>query len=514
VPGTLHFRFVEQRAVARGVVWNVAGYVLGGLAAVALPVFLLRWLGRADYGVVMYIIGLVSQAHLFNLGLGEVMAQRLTAAASVGRLREGWAFVRAALTGVWGMTAVLSGLWLLGGPALLTKLLSLSSAQWALLEEVRWLVVPAVWGVQTGMLLAWLPIALRRPRWVAFSTFLQGLLQGFLPFLVIAWTSKRTPLLSAQAILMGYALYGLAQWVCGSLLAGRLLLPGAVGCLRSLLRSSTWLSLMGGLGLLLNYTERTLIGRWVSLSTMGFYTAVQYLWLKASVLLYKIYEVLFPVFGSVVESPWRQRFRLGQVVWLLLWGSVVGWGFLWGVWAVAEPWVPVRIGPTERRILAGAVGAWIALVPLTPVMAFLQGRGLFRAVFLLNGFLGLMQLGVTPWLVKAGYLYWAPVAGAGAAMLVAAYGVAKSAGGPLWRYWVGKSYLRAMVAWGLSAGVYLVWRSPLAVAIVVWGIALAYLGMELGGKAGARKRILLRQLGEVGWKLAQAALRRGLGPFR
>ncbi len=511
--GTLHFRPVEQRAVARGVVWNVAGYVIGGVAAVALPVFLLRWLGRADYGVVMYITGLVSQAHLFNLGLGEVMAQRLTAAASVGRLWEGWAFVRAALTGVWGMTAALGGLWLLGGPALLAKLLSLSSDQRILLEEVRWLVVPAVWGIQTGMLLAWLPIALRRPRWVAFSTFLQGLLQGFLPFLVIAWTSKRTPLLAAQAILMGYALYGLTQWVCGSLLAGRPLLPGAVGRLGSLLRSSTWLSLLGGLGLLLNYVERTLIGRWISLGAMGFYTAVQYLWLKAGALLYKISEVLFPVFGAATESTWRQHFRLGQVVWLLVWGSVVGWEFLWGAWAVVEPWVPIRIGPTERRILAGAVGSWIALVPLTPVMAFLQGRGLFRAVFLLNGFLGLMQLGATPWLVKAGYLYWAPIIGGGSAMLIAAYWLGKGTGGAFWRYWVGKSYLRAMGAWLLSAGVYLTWRSPM-VAMVLWGIGLGYVGLELGGKAGARKRIFLRQLGEVGWKLAQSALRRSLGPLR
>ncbi len=511
--GTLHFRFVEQRAVARGVAWNAAGYVLGGVAAVALPVFLLRWLGRADYGVVMYITGLVSQAHLFNLGLGEVMAQRLTAAASVGRLREGWAFVRAALIGVWGMTAALSALWLLKGPALLAELLSLSSDQRVLLEGVRWLVVPAVWGIQTGMLLAWLPIALRRPRWVAFSTFLQGLLQGFLPFLVIAWASKRTPLLAAQAILMGYALYGLAQWVSGSLLAGRLLLPGGVGRLASLLRSSTWLSLLGGLGLLLNYTERTLIGRWVSLSAMGFYTAVQYLSVKGGALLYKIYEVLFPVFGSAAESTWRQRFRLGQVVWLLLWGSVVGGEVLWGVWTVAEPWLPIRIGPTERRILAGAVGSWIALVPLTPVMAFLQGRGFFRAVFLLNGFLGLMQLGATPWLVKAGYLYWAPVVGGGSALLVAAYWLGKGAGGALWRYWVGKSYLRAMGAWLLSAGAYLAWGAPM-VAVVLWGIGLGYVGLELGGKAGARKRIFLRQLGEVAWKLAQSALRRSLGPLR
>ncbi len=505
---------MEQRAVARGVVWNLVGYGLGGVAAVALPVFLLRWLGRSEYGLVMYITGLVSQAHLFNLGLGEVMAQRLTAHASVGRLKEGWAFVRTALAGVWLVSAALSGFWLFSGPALLAKLLSLSAAQQALLREVRWLVVPAVWGIQTGLLLAWVPIALRRPRWVAFSTFLQGLLQGFLPFLVIALAPQRTPLLAAQAILIGYALYGLGQWLGGSFLAGRLLLPGAVDRLGDLLKSSPWLSLLGGMGILLNYTERTLIGRWVSLSIMGFYTAVHYLLVKAGVLLYKISEVLFPVFGSVAESALRQRFRLSQVVWLLLFGSVVAWGFLWAAWVLIERSLPIRIGPVERRILAGAVGSWIALVPFTPLTAFLQGRGFFRSVFLLNGFLGLMQLGVTPWLVKVGYFFWASVVGAASAMVGATSWLGKGPGGTFWRVWVWRSYVRSLAAWGFSAVAYLSWDSPGGVAACVGGITLLYVAAELKGKSGTRKRLLLRQLWSVGLKLGQSALRRYLGPFR
>lgn len=494
--------------------WNLVGYGLGGVAAVALPVFLLRWLGRTEYGVVMYITGLVSQAHLFNLGLGEVMAQRLTAKVSLGRLSEGWPFVRAALAGVWIVSATLSGLWLLRGPGLLAELLSFSPAQQTLLYEVRWLVVPAVWGIQTGILLAWVPIALRRPRWVGFSTFLQGLLQGFLPFLVIALAPQRTPLFAAQAMLIGYTLYGLAQWMNGSFLAGRLLLPGAVVHLGSLLKSSPWLSLLGGVGILLNYTERTLIGRWVSLSVMGFYTAVHYLFVKAGALLYKIAEVLFPVFGSAAESALRQRFRLSQVVWLLLFGSVVGGGLLWAAWALVERYLPIRVGLVERRILAGAVGSWIALVPITPLLAFLQGRGLFRAVFLLNGLLSLMQLGATPWLVRMGYFFWAPVIGAGSAMILATHWLGKGPGGAFWHAWAWRSYIRGMVAWGLSAVAYLAWDLPAGVAPCVGAITLLYGAIELQGRAGTRKRLFLRQLWSVGLKLALSTLRRYLSPPR
>lgn len=506
---------MQHRAVARGALWNTIGYVVGGLLSVAMPVLLLKWLGRASYGVVTYITLLTSQAYLLNLGMGEVVAQRLTAAVSLGRLAEGWRRIRAGLTVVWSVTILLSGLWIGAGPSFFARLLSLRAEEHALLENVRAWVPWAIWGVQTGMFLGWIPIALHRFRWAALNTTLQAVCQAVLPLGVLFMAGEKTPLLALKAILAGHSLYGLSVWVLTSYVIGRLLLPGkAPEGFLSLLRASIWPATANLTGILLNFTERTLIARWVSLSLMGFYSALHYLFGKAASLLYKAVEALFPVFGSQATSVRRQGLRLSQTVWLLgvlnTTATLVAWiGLCWGL-----PHLPVRIGPVEYRMIAGVIGSWIAMVPTLPLATFLQSRGAFRAAFGYSAVVTGIQVGASLLLVREGLLFWATIVGSwagigfGTILLNRRYGLRS-----FWYAWAFSAYWKAMVVTGIAMGWYFSALPPVMQMGGLTFCAGVFVLWEFGGKAGARKRLFLRQMALTLSGLVGGAWRRFLCPL-
>lgn len=506
---------MRHREIARSAFWNTLGYVAGGVVALAAPILLLKWLGRAQYGVVMYLAGLVNQSYLFSLGMGEVMAQRLTAATSLGRWEAGWATLRSALSVVWLSTALLSLLWLLQGPQTLSRLLSLSATERRLLEQASFWVPPAIWGMQTGVFLSWVPIALGRFRWAATNTLLQAFWQGAFPLIVLFFCAEKTPLLALKATLGGYALYGVSLWLLAARQLKRLPWAGSLRPAPKLLSAGLWPALSGLLAIPLTFTERTLISRWASLNLMGFYSALQYLLSKFSALALKAIESLFPIFGSQSDSPRRQSLRLSQSVWLATLLSTSGGLAGWALVLFLYPWLPVQIGPIELQTLAGFWGNFMAFLPLAPVSTFLTSRGLLRAAFGLNLCIVGVQLGLTPFFVQRGLYFWASPLAIWVGIALSGRIIARSRSAHcLWYRWAWPVYLRGLGAWSIGAISWLLGMNPLLLGGELLGLLGVFWAMEIFGRSAARKRIFLSQLLRSVQSLSESLRRRLLGPAR
>lgn len=506
---------MRHREIARGALWNTLGYILGGISALATPILLLEWLGRAQYGVVMYAASLASQSYLLNLGMGEVMAQRLTASASIGQWTVGWATLRSALSVVWLSTAVLSGLWLLQGPEMITALLALSEVERQLLEEVYLWVPPALWGIQTGMFLNWVPIALGRFRWAAVNTLLQALWQSAFPLILLLLSSERSPLLVLRVILGGYAIYGASLWLLTAQRLGRVPWVGSLRPALALLRAGLWPALSSLLAIPLTFTERTLISRWASLNLMGFYSALQYLLSKFSALALKAVESLFPVFGSQSDSPHRQALRLSQSVWLTTLlstsGGLGGWAFTLWVYS----WLPVKIGPIELQTLAGFWGSFLAFLPIMPVTTFFTSRGLLRTAFGVNLCIAGVQLGLTWFFARAELYLWASPVALLVGMVLSRYIVGRTKSGRcFWDGWVWPTYLRGIITWGIGAVLWLFGVPSALLGMGLLGLLGVFWATELLGRSTARKRIFLMQLLRSVQGLADTLRRRLLRPAR
>ncbi|MCX8113219.1 MAG: hypothetical protein N3E49_08535 [Bacteroidia bacterium] len=499
------------------------GYLIGGIMALLYPTLFLKWLGRSQYGIVSYLAFFVSQSYLLNLGLGEALAQYLTAATSQGKLNEGIAAVRAALAGLWSINGAMIGIWLYRGVESLGNLLDLGQAELQLLSSVRFWVPGALWGIQTGMLLGWVPIALGRFRWAAFHSFLQSFWQAVFPVTVMLFSSTQTPTLALKSILLGYFGYGATIWILVWRTLGIIPLPGNIYLLKPLLKKGLWTGLQSLLSLPYTLLERTLVGRWVSLQFLGFYSATHFLSSKLTAVIIKGSESLFPTFGSVIDSPVRQQLRLSQATWFLCWSS--GVLSLWG-WAglvLIAPLLPIQLGSAERFTLAAAMGSFLSFLPVIPLSTFHQSQGAFRLLFWINTIVMIFQLMITPIFVSlrlfflpslAGHLFWMTIYTVGLLSQ-------KRSAQVFWRAWVIPTYGRVIMMWGISALAYI--SLPLYVraslASLTTGAILflngwVFLITELMGARGLRKRTLLKQLIQTTIGLAQSSWRRLFRPKR
>ncbi|MCS7189536.1 MAG: hypothetical protein NZ933_07015 [Bacteroidia bacterium] len=512
----MHFREgVHHKEITRGALWNILGYLLGGAIALTLPILLLKWLGRAQYGLVSYLSLIVSQAYLLNLGMGEVMAQRLTVSYFSGRASEGWQVLRTALGVVWIITLVLSILWLNWGREIICLVFALTVEETRLIYATeRWMPL-GIWGIQTGVFMNWVPVALRRFQWAAFNAISQAVWQGLFPLVLTGLFSPPSPVVAMQSILLGYALYGLTLWLSGAYLIGFIPFPGSLKGSLSLIRQGLWASLNSLLAIPFAFVERSLVGRWASLSYMGFYSALHYILTKCMTIWTKGAEALFPVFGSQRDTASRQALRLSQAVWFVsITSGVVG--FLgWAIFLLGVPWLPIRIGLDEMKMISGMVAAWIGLTPLTPLITFFHSRGLIKTAFWINFSLTATQLALLPLLVREGLLFWALAGGALVAMAVATWVLREGVfTRRLWGSWVIPTYTRLMGGWLVAALLSLTGMNLNFKVLFILTILAILIGLEGRGTMGLHKVSFLRTLGYALKGLCSTAWGGFLRPLR
>ena len=447
---------------------------MSGIGALILPLLLIKSIGREAYGVYSYLIFLLTQAHLLLGGLGESLAYHLANSRDEATYWIRHSLGAALFTGALGLF-----LWQLRGPETLSDLLNLGTSWQMLLIEMRTLTGLALIGYEIALLLGWVPLAMGERRALVLLPLGQLMAQVVLPIGAVALEPENLRLLFEVSLYGGLGL-GAYMWSAISLRMGQPLWPTfSWRVWGTLWKHGLWYSLAQLNGIFLSLFERTLIGRWVSLSYMGLYSVGQYFSSKAFQLLYKATESLLPAFGGEI-SIWRRHLRLGQTLWFIGFTSTPILILLYGMGLMLLPYVVKLWGPSEIRLWAGVVLSTQFLFISAPLMPFFIGSGRFSVFYFYSLCMSLLQIGATLWLVPNGYYYWAPAVGiAGGLGFLTLMVFRKKKWSIFWRSWVVPCLVRLVIAWGIALAPLLSGRetnsvlhaglSLLAILSFVWG---------------------------------------------
>ena len=487
-----------HRETVRGAVWNLLGYVIAGIAALVLPFVLVKNIGRGAYGMYSYVVLLLTQAYLLLGGLGEALAYYLA-----NRREEARWWIRQALGATLFMGVIGWGLWMWRGPEVMAWMLALDASWEGLLTEIRLIVGMALMGYAVAILLGWVPLALGQRRALVLLPIGQTVAQVLLPIgAVIVFPGDVRRLF--QVSLYGGVGLGLYMWVAMSVLMGEPLWPlFSWQAWKTLWRRGFWQNLSQWNGLFLTFFERTVIGRWVSLSYMGLYSAGQYFSSKAFQILYKATESLLPAFGGEA-SIWRRHLRLGQTVWLIAFLTGPLLILTYGVGSAGLPYLVRPWGIVEMRLWSGVILTTNLLFLLAPLMPFFIGQGRFWTFYLYSLIMSLLQVVGTLWLVPRGYYYWGSVISAIGGLTFLTVVVFRGWGiRSLWQVWVWYPLWRLLIGWGLALG-------PLfggGVDENFWSLLMSVVGAgvflisEKYNRFWPRKRDFLMQVWEGAWGL-------------
>jgi O-antigen/teichoic acid export membrane protein len=485
-----------HREVVRGAVWNLIGYAIAGIGALLLPIVLIKNVGRGAYGVYSYVTLLLTQAYLLLGGLGEALAYFLA-----NHRQEAIYWIRGALGAALLMGALGLGLWQWRGPEILTALLNLDGFWQKTLSAVRGLTSLALVGYQVAVLLGWVPLGLGRRRSLILLPLGQLVAQVLLPMGASLLYPNDILFLFEVSLYGGIGL-GLYMWGAISVLLREPLWPiFSWRAWKALWKHGLWQNLAQWNGLFLTFFERTIIGRFVSLSYMGLYSAGQYFSSKALQAFYKATESLLSAFGGE-GSLWRRHLRLGQTIWFTAFISVPTLIILYGVGGMVFPYVAKPWHLLEMRLWGGLMLSTQLLFLVAPLAPFFIGQGRFRILYLYSLVLGVCQVGGTLWLVPQGYYYWGPVVGVVGGIVFLTVVVFRKGGVKvLWWEWVLYPLLRVAVGWGTALSPLIFWgegASGWSLALSIVGAGIFLVG-EWQSPLWPRKRDFLLQVWEGAW---------------
>jgi O-antigen/teichoic acid export membrane protein len=297
------------RLLARNTLWSLAGQTAPLLVALFAIPRLVAGLGTDRFGVLTLSWALVGYFSLFDLGLGRALTQ--VVAGQIGREQQRDV---PALIGT-SMLAMLS-FGCLGGIAL--GLLS------PLIVE-KLLRVPEQLEVET--LHAFYLLAVALP-FVVGTAGLAGLLAAYQRFALVNAIRIPLSIYSFAAPLLVLPFSHQISHVVAVLAGGRVLgwIAYAVVCIRTipaardglvfdrslvapLIRSGGWMTASNVVSPLMTYLDRFLIGAWVSLSAVAWYTTSYELATKLWLIAGPVAGVLFPAFATSFAHD-RDRVRL------------------------------------------------------------------------------------------------------------------------------------------------------------------------------------------------------------
>lgn len=324
--------------------WNGLAFLVGvGLNLLILP-FVISHLGIAEFGFAGLIAACVAPAMIFSNALSQMTAREL-AQQLLPDLRNDaqQVFATALFLGITvGLSIVLLLLW--AGPWLARHLFNLEAshadhlAQGFAFGGLGWLcqclagIFLALFTARqdyarlalvsiSATVLATLLMLLLIPRWPLATTFLACQAAGFATSLAAAiWLSRRA----------------LPEWLSMPALHR--------GPLHRLTHVGSWQLVAQGGGVVAGQTDRYLLGAFLQIRHVGFYNVAQRLEEAIYIGVFKIGEVLFPLFSSMLkETEERQADVLFRASWLLnllavsvLGGLIPVGGDLLHLWTNAE----------------------------------------------------------------------------------------------------------------------------------------------------------------------------------
>lgn len=344
--------------------WNGLAFLVGvGLNLLILP-FVISHLGIAEFGLAGLIAACVAPAMIFSNSLGQMTARELAQHLTLER-RDGarQVFATSLLLALVGGAAIVL-LLLLVGPWLARHLFNLEPGhgdqvtQGFAFGALGWLCqcLAAVFlalftARQDYARLAWVNIGttitatllllLLLPRYPAAPTYLGCQAAGFAASLVAAfWLARRS----------------LAGWLSWPALHR---LP-----LHNLARVGAWQLAAQGGGVVAGQADRYLLGAFLQPRHVGFYNVAQRIEEAMYIGVFKIGEVLFPLFSSMLqETEERRADALFRASWLLnlLAVSVLG-GLIPVAGDLLRLWTNVEVAAEGERVLvvlalAGILGS-------------------------------------------------------------------------------------------------------------------------------------------------------------
>jgi len=298
------FQALRGRTIARNTLWNIVGQFLPlVLAAVAIPL-LIRRLGVDRFGVLTLAWALVGYFGLFDLGLGRALTKVVTESLAQSRESE-------AGEAVWTGLAVL----LTVGISLTVLLFSLS--HWLIIKFNK---LPAAVEGETLSAIYWLAISVPV---ITVTAGLRGVLEAQHRFrlvnivrIVMGGFSYLGPLVASifstnlavlcSILVIGRIIAGVIHFVlaakCLPVLLHRIVLKRRA--LSRLMTTGAWITVSNVVAPILTYAERFIIGFFLSVAAVAYYSTPSELVLRLLMIPGAITSVLFPAFAalSVVDT--------------------------------------------------------------------------------------------------------------------------------------------------------------------------------------------------------------------
>lgn len=405
--------------VAGNAAWNLLPFAWAFLLSLVTVRVAIRHLGIADYGMYGLLSVLVTPLGLANLGFAEATLKYVAEHVHRGEIDDAVAVLRTTLAmnllvGAAGAVALVAG-----GPWMAARLFRLDAVDPAVVRGCfRWMAVGWV-ATQAGAVFMAVPPAMQRYRLVALG---QGVA---LTLVAVAGLVPVVAGLGVVGFAAGTAIggtLGCLVWIALArrLLPGRRLGPALdAAAWRRSARFGSWQVMAQVGGLTAHQAEKFLLGVYLPPSAAGLYQAAQTLQQRAYGAVFRMAEVLFPMFSARAgEAPERQADLLMRSSWLL---TSLAVSILVPLVPLAEPilalWIGEAVAAEGRLVLrllavAGAIGA-----ATNASFFFLLGTGRTPSVALLSLGTGVATVAVAALAVPR---FGLPAAGAAgiAAMLV------------------------------------------------------------------------------------------------
>ena len=382
----------QGHRTASNALWNLLPFGWGFLLNLVAVRLVVARLGIEDYGLYGILAVFATPLTLANLGFGEATVKFVAEAAHRGDHEEAGRFLRTTLTLNLGVGALGGLLLALAGPSIVLSVFHLPLTRGPeIAGALRWLALGWV-ANQSGAAFLAIPPAFQRFRLVALGHFVAQTAVALLGVLGALWGG-----------LEGFAAGTAAGNLCAALawiVLARGLLPG-IAMAPSIdreawgraFRFGGWQALAQLGTLLANQVERFLLGIFLTPAAVGLYNVAQGLEQKIYSAVYKMSEVLFPLFSTLQsETPERRVGLLLRASWLL---TALAVTLLAPLLPLAAPLLTTWIGDSavgavpvlQALALAGILGC-----ASNASFFFLLGSGETRGMAFLAGVTGLVTV--------------------------------------------------------------------------------------------------------------------------
>ena len=306
---------VEERRLARNVIWNLLGLGLPPLIGVAAIPPILHGLGIYRFGILTITWAVLGYFSVFDLGIGRALTKLVAEKLGRGETLKMPALIWTALVGVTvlGLVGVLA-LALLT-PWLVQNILKIPPASQAEVTNSFYLLAFSIPFVTSTAALRGILEAYQRFGLVNIVRIPLGVLMFLGPLIVLPFSNSLVPVVAVIAVsrAAGWAAYG---WLCVGVvpeLRHKILVKWST--LKELLVFGGWLAVTNLVGPVMVYMDRFFISAIISIGAVAYYATPFEVVTRLLIIPASLIGVAYPAFSTtMVSEPSRAERILWQSV--------------------------------------------------------------------------------------------------------------------------------------------------------------------------------------------------------